>query len=63
MTITPTERAAILHEYHQGIGKKGGEGGTGKSKVRGGVEYYKKISKLAVEARARNRAKREGKSE
>ena len=33
------------------IGKKGGMAGTGKSKIRGDSEYYKKIAKIAAEKR------------
>jgi hypothetical protein len=39
-------------DYLAGLGKKGGEAGTGKSKVRGSTDYYKGISAKAAKARA-----------
>jgi hypothetical protein len=49
-----------LSKYLAELGKRGGAAGTGKSKVRGGIAYYKRISKLAVKARALQR-KEDGK--
>lgn len=40
-----------IKRYLASIGKKGGEAGTGKSKLRGGTSYYKRISALAAKAR------------
>lgn len=40
-----------IKRYLASIGTKGGKAGTGKSKVRGGPDYYKQISKLAAKAR------------
>jgi hypothetical protein len=44
-----------IKRYLASIGAKGGKSGTGKSKLRGGPAYYKRISKLAAKARARRR--------
>ncbi len=38
-------------EAFKETGRRGGESGTGKAKVRGNAAYYKKISKLAAKAR------------
>ena len=40
-----------IKEYLASIGSKGGKAGTGDSKIRGGTEYYKRISQLAAKAR------------
>jgi hypothetical protein len=40
-----------IKRYLASIGSKGGKSGTGKSKLRGGSAYYKRISKLAAQAR------------
>lgn len=51
-----------IKKYLASIGSKGGKAGTGKSKIRGGKEYYKRISRLAAKARraaASNHAKAE----
>jgi hypothetical protein len=42
-----------IKRYLASIGSKGGKAGTGSSKIRGGKEYYRRISKLAAEARQR----------
>lgn len=47
----------VLREYLATIGKRGGESGRGKSKVRGDSSYYKRISAKAAKARAAKRAK------
>jgi len=44
-----------LRDYLASIGSKGGKA-TGKSKVRGDADYYKRISKKAAEARKRKAA-------
>jgi hypothetical protein len=46
-----------LREYLAAIGKRGGEAGRGKSKVRGNSSYYKRISAKAAKARAAKRVK------
>jgi hypothetical protein len=46
-----------VSRYLAAIGRRGGQAGRGASKVRGGVNYYKRISRLAAKARA---AKRKG---
>jgi hypothetical protein len=46
-----------IKRYLASIGSKGGKAGIGKSKLRGGPAYYKRISKLAAEARARRRSR------
>lgn len=33
------------------LGRRGGKAGTGKSKVRGGPEYYREISQIGVQKR------------
>ena len=45
-----------IKRYLAGIGSKGGKSGTGKSKLRGGPAYYKRISRLAAKARKARRA-------
>jgi hypothetical protein len=45
-----------IKRYLASIGAKGGKSGTGKSKLRGGPAYYKRISKLAAKARARRQS-------
>jgi hypothetical protein len=40
-----------IKKYLASIGSKGGKSGTGKSKLRGGKSYYKRISTLAAQAR------------
>lgn len=40
-----------IKRYLASIGSKGGKAGIGTSKLRGGPAYYKRISKLAAEAR------------
>lgn len=42
-------------EYVRRIGAKGGAAGTGKKKVRGDAEHYKKLSQMAAKARARKK--------
>ena len=44
-----------VRDYLAAIGSKGGQA-TGKSKVRGDTDYYKRISKKAAEARRRKAA-------
>jgi hypothetical protein len=44
-----------IKAYLASIGSKGGKSGTGKSKLRGGPEYYKRISRLAAKARKARR--------
>ena len=43
-----------VKDYLATIGSKGGKA-TGKAKVRGDAEYYRRISQKAAEARKRNR--------
>jgi len=45
-----------IKRYLASIGSKGGKSGTGKSKLRGGTAYYKRISQLAAKARKARRA-------
>jgi len=45
-----------IKKYLASIGSKGGKAGTGESKLRGGTEYYKRISQLAAKARKARRA-------
>jgi len=45
-----------IKRYLASIGSKGGKAGSGKSKLRGGKEYYKRISRLAAKARKARRA-------
>jgi hypothetical protein len=40
-----------IKRYLASIGSKGGKSGKGSSKLRGGKEYYKRISQLAAKAR------------
>ena len=47
-----------IKAYLANLGKKGGEAGTGKSKVRGSTEYYKRISAKAAKARKAKQRKR-----
>ena len=51
-----------VREYLAGIGRKGGQAGTGKRKVRGNAEYYKRISAKAAKARNDKRKQRKIKS-
>ena len=44
-----------ISKYFAELGKRGGAAGTGKSKVRGGIAYYKRISKQAAKTRALKR--------
>ena len=44
-----------IKDYLASIGKKGGEAGKGKSKVRGDAAYYQRISKKAAQARKAKR--------
>ena len=44
-----------VRDYLKQIAKKGGESGKGKSKVRGGPDYYRRI---ALKAAAAKRAKK-----
>jgi hypothetical protein len=44
-----------ISDYLASIGSKGGKA-TGKAKVRGDSDYYKRISAKAAEARAKKRA-------
>lgn len=44
-----------IRRYLASIGSKGGKAGTGKSKLRGGADYYKRISRLAARARQARR--------
>ncbi len=46
-----------IKRYLASIGGKGGKAGTGESKVRGGTDYYKRISKLAAKARKARQTK------
>jgi hypothetical protein len=46
---------AEIRRYLASIGSKGGKAGTGASKLRGGKEYYMRISKLAAKARKARR--------
>jgi len=47
----------VVSRYLAAIGRRGGKAGRGAAKLRGGVSYYKRISRLAAKARA---AKRKG---
>jgi hypothetical protein len=47
---------AEIKRYLASIGGKGGRAGTGASKLRGGTDYYKRISKLAAKARKTNKS-------
>ena len=49
---------AEIKRYLASIGSKGGKAGIGESKLRGGKEYYKRISKLAAKARKARRVNR-----
>ena len=49
--MTTAMSEAEIKRYLASIGGKGGKAGTGKSKIRGGADYYKRISKLAAKAR------------
>lgn len=42
-------------EFFQKAGQKGGKAGTGKSKVRGDSEYYRKIALKSVESRRKKK--------
>lgn len=44
-----------INKYMSELGKKGGSAGTGKSKVRGNSDYYKKLAKIATENRRKNK--------
>ena len=44
-----------IKRYLAAIGRKGGTAGTGRSKLRGGTAYYKRISRLAAKARKARR--------
>jgi len=46
-----------IKRYLAGIGSKGGKAGTGQKKIRGGSDYYKRIAKLAADARKANKTK------
>lgn len=46
-----------VSRYLATIGRRGGKAGRGAAKLRGGVSYYERISRLAAKARA---AKRKG---
>ena len=46
-----TMSEAEIKRYLASIGSKGGKAGRGKSKLRGGKDYYKRISQLAAKAR------------
>ena len=46
-----------IKRYLASIGSKGGKAGTGKSKMRGGTDYYRRISRMAVKAREARRKK------
>jgi hypothetical protein len=48
----------VIRQFLASIGSKGGKAGTGESKMRGGVEYYRRISKLAAKARKKKNTKR-----
>lgn len=50
-----------IKKYLASIGSKGGKAGVGGSKLRGGPDYYKRISKLAAEARKARKNKTKGK--
>jgi hypothetical protein len=45
-----------IKDYLSQIGSKGGRSGTGKAKVRGDADYYKRISAKAAKARKAKRA-------
>ena len=60
MVLAMSERS--IKAYLASLGKKGGEAGTGKSKVRGSAEYYKRISAEAAKARKAKQQKRGEKS-
>ncbi|MCG3148165.1 MAG: hypothetical protein PCFJNLEI_01608 [Verrucomicrobiae bacterium] len=47
-----------VKRYLKQIARKGGKAGTGKAKLRGGKDYYMRISALAAKARKVNAAKR-----
>jgi len=51
---------AEIKRYLASIGGKGGKAGTGASKLRGGKDYYRRISKLAAKARKANKSKNKG---
>jgi hypothetical protein len=51
---------AEIKRYLASIGGKGGRAGTGTSKLRGGKDYYRRISKLAAKARKVNKSKSKG---
>jgi hypothetical protein len=51
---------AEIKRYLASIGGKGGRAGTGASKLRGGKDYYRRISKLAAKAREAKKSKRKG---
>jgi hypothetical protein len=48
-----------IKRYLASIGSKGGKAGKGRSKLRGGSAYYRRISKLAAEARRAKRLERQ----
>jgi hypothetical protein len=48
-----------IKRYLASIGSKGGKAGKGRSKLRGGSAYYKRISKLAADARRAKRLERQ----
>ena len=60
-TVQPMNDKTV-REYLAGIGRKGGQAGTGKRKVRGNAEYYKRISAKAAKARNDKRKQRKIKS-
>jgi hypothetical protein len=45
----------VIRDYLKQIAQRGGEAGKGKAKVRGGAEYYKRISRKGVKAREAKR--------
>lgn len=51
-----------IKRYLASIGRKGGKAGKGRSKLRGGPEYYERISKLAAKARKARRLAAHSKS-
>jgi len=47
-----------VRKYLSEIASRGGKSGVGKSKVRGDVAFYKRISAMAAKARKHNAQKR-----
>jgi general stress protein YciG len=49
-----------VRQYLASIGRKGGKA-TGKSKLRGGTDYYSRLGKLSAAVRRRKLSKKGGK--